>query len=301
MRLGQRDNSYNFDSDPSGAVRSQGCLSQAHLGYGLLAGQILLTPALIAAPPSASAQCGYLLFTAFACWHFRKPISHLIILSACAVLLISAWVHDMPREAYLLAPMTLAAGVGVSRARSGFNDAEKAANVDKLTGALTPRGFEKMLRTELAKAKSDDRTTALIFLDLDHFKSINDRYGHSGGDEVLRHVVTALRSVLREKDHVARIGGDEFLVFLQVANDPARPESVQSSLVGAIETLPWGVSTSAGGIVIPPDNYPDPGSLIRLADNLMYDVKRSGRGRLDMQHLPTTDPGCLSAASPQLN
>ena len=90
MRLGQRDNSYNFDSDPSGAVRSWGLLSQAHLGYGLLAGQILLTPALIAAPPSASAQCGYLLFTAFACWHFRKPISHLIILSACSTLLISA-------------------------------------------------------------------------------------------------------------------------------------------------------------------------------------------------------------------
>ena len=185
MRLGQRDKSYNFDSDPSGAVRSRGLLPQAHLGYGLLAGQILLTPALIAAPPSASAQCGYLLFTAFACWHFRKPISHLIILVACAVLLISAWVHDMPREAYLLVPMTLAAGVGVSRARSGFNDAEKAANIDKLTGALTPRGFEKMLRTELAKAKSDDRTTALIFLDLDHFKHINDTYGHDVGDQVL--------------------------------------------------------------------------------------------------------------------
>ncbi|QQN74912.1 GGDEF domain-containing protein [Croceicoccus sp. YJ47] len=257
--------------------------------YSLVAGLLLLTFLLFASVPTVAMQCGYVLLTAVSCWHFGSGVSRGVTLAASLVLALSAWLHGMPWEAYLLAPMVVISGEGMIRLRARYDDAELAANVDRLTGALTPRGFAKMLGRELRSAQKQNRTTALIFLDLDHFKQVNDRYGHAEGDRVLSQVAGALREVLLEDDHIARIGGDEFLVFLRFADDPERLDDCQRLLIRAIDTLPWQVTASAGGIVVPPGQYPEPSTLIRLADNLMYDVKRSGRGRLDLQHLSDLD------------
>lgn len=253
--------------------------------YSLGAGLLLVTFLLFASVPTVPSLCGYVLLTAVFCWHFGSGTSRGVTLASSSVLALSAWVHGMPWEAYLLAPMVVISGEGMVRLRARYDDAELAANVDRLTGALTPRGFAKMLGRELGIAQKQNRTTALIFLDLDHFKQVNDRYGHAAGDRVLNQVTGGLRKVLLEDDHIARIGGDEFLVFLRFADDPERLDDCQRLLVQAIDTLPWQVTASAGGIVVPPGHYPEPSTLVQLADNLMYDVKRSGRGRLDLQHL----------------
>lgn len=97
------------------------------------------------------------------------------------------------------------------RLRMHYNDAEIAANIDRLTGALTRRGFARMLGRELRIAGKHDRTTALIFLDLDYFKKVNERYGHAEGDRLLSRVITVLREVLL-KDDRARL--DEFQSLL---------------------------------------------------------------------------------------
>lgn len=253
--------------------------------YSLVAGLLLVTFLLFASVPTAPLQCGFVLLTAVFCWHFASRAARGVTLAGSVVLALSAWVHGMPWEAYLLAPMVVISGEGMVKLRARYDNAELAANVDRLTGALTPRGFAKMLGRELRIAQKQNRTTALIFLDLDHFKQVNDRFGHAEGDRVLSQVAGALREVLLEDDHIARIGGDEFLVFLRFADDPERLDDCQCLLIRAIDTLPWQVTASAGGIVVPPGHYPEPSTLIRLADNLMYDVKRSGRGRLDLQHL----------------
>lgn len=251
----------------------------------LLIGMGLLALLLAASPPTVPTQCGYILLTATFCWHSSNLSARIVTTTSSAVLAISAALFDAPWEEYLLVPMAIVAGEGMLRLRMHFNEAEKAANTDRLTGALTRRGFAKMLGRELRLAGRHNRTTALIFLDLDYFKQVNDRYGHAEGDRVLIRVVSALREVLLKDDHIARIGGDEFLVFLRFADDRGRLDEFQSLLTKAIERLPWQISASAGGIIIPPKEYLEADALIQLADNLMYDVKRSGRGRIDMQHL----------------
>lgn len=249
------------------------------LGMGLLAALILVRA------PSVPMQCGFILLTAILCWHCSTRWARGVAIMASLILLLSAGMHHASWEEYLLVPMVLVTGEGMSRLRMHYNVAEMAASIDRLTGALTRHGFAKMLGRELRMAGKQDRTTALIFLDLDHFKKINDRYGHAEGDRVLSRVVAALREVLLKDDHIARIGGDEFLVFLRFADDRKRLDEFQSLLTQAIERLPWQISASAGGIIIPSREYPEADALIQLADNLMYDVKRSGRGRIDMQHL----------------
>lgn len=235
--------------------------------------------------PTAPLQCGCILTVAMFCWHFERRIARGVAAISAVALAFSSFIHDQNWQLYLLAPMAIIATEGMIRLRRHYDDAERAANVDRLTGALTPRGFEKMLVRELRAAHRQSRTTALIFLDLDHFKAINDRYGHAEGDHVLIEVVKALRHVLFEDDHIARIGGDEFLVFLRFADERSRLEQFQDVLIDAVSNLPWEITASAGGIIMPPNKYAEPALLVRLADSLMYDVKRSGRGRLDLQHL----------------
>ncbi len=194
----------------------------------------------------------------------------------------------------VLAPMALVFCEGMVGVRRRLVSAERAANVDSLTGALTPRGFARMLGKELPKARRDDRATALVFIDLDHFKSVNDRFGHAAGDTVLCQLVTSLKARLLSDDHIARIGGDEFLVFLRYADEPGRIDSFQANMLGAVGDLPYDLTASAGGLVLPPADYPDAAAIIQSADRLMYEVKHAGRGRIQFGRLDPLDPDCAN-------
>lgn len=221
---------------------------------------------------------------------------------AVALCLLIGALRDQPDLSdLLLAPMALVFCEAMLGVRRRLVSAEQAASVDCLTGALTPRGFARMLATELAEARRDQRATALIFIDLDHFKTVNDRFGHAAGDDVLRKLVANLRARLLSEDHIARIGGDEFLVFLRYADAPERIDSCQANLLGAVAELPYNLTASAGGLILPPADYPDTAAIIHSADRLMYEVKHAGRGRIQfgqMGALATGGAG-LGAALPR--
>ena len=156
------------------------------------------------------------------------------------------------------------------------------ANHDALTGLPSLRLCKDRLNQSLADARRKRQTSAVMFLDLDGFKAINDRHGHEFGDRVLRAIAERIASEIRETDTVARIGGDEFVVILSSIpqNDIARRiaaslvESIGSPL--RIDDAEVAVSASIG-ISLYPDNGVTAEELIRSADKAMYCIKREGK------------------------
>jgi diguanylate cyclase (GGDEF)-like protein len=140
----------------------------------------------------------------------------------------------------------LAAQLEASRAR--ITDLEARIDIDPLTDVLNRRGFERELKRSLAYVKRYGTSAALIYLDLDGFKPVNDRHGHAAGDAVLRCVAAVLLRNVRASDVVARIGGDEFVVLLWNANGAAATAKA-AALERAVYSAPlrWNTSTLVVG------------------------------------------------------
>ena len=123
---------------------------------------------------------------------------------------------------------------------------------------------------------------ALLFVDLDHFKTINDTMGHQAGDTLLRETAKRLRSSIRSHDMAARIGGDEFAVLLADVKDAGNAQAVARKILEAfieavdIEGTQMSVSPSIG-IALCPDHAGDADTLVRMADEAMYRAKAAGR------------------------
>jgi len=153
------------------------------------------------------------------------------------------------------------------------------ARVDPLTGLLNRRGFDERAAAELSPAVRGSRPFALVILDIDHFKLVNDQWGHDVGDRVLRHVGNLLREQAREDDILARFGGEEFVALLPDADiDGAQgfADRVRDSLVRHTGGLP-SVRLSAGIRVGDPTS--EITALLAEADLALYDAKRAGRDR----------------------
>lgn len=159
---------------------------------------------------------------------------------------------------------------------------ERLALEDSLTGLPNHRSFQERLRQELERAAGEDRAVALVALDVDRFKAVNDGFGHSAGDDALRRVAGALREQLRDADLCGRVGGDEFMVAL-VDADVERARAVVGRLRAAVSELPLdhldGRLTISAGIAAFPEHASDADELIRLADGALYRAKRDGRDR----------------------
>jgi diguanylate cyclase (GGDEF)-like protein len=176
----------------------------------------------------------------------------------------------------------LSAELAASRLRIG--ELESRIDIDPLTQTFNRRGFERALARSLAYLKRYQAAAALVFVDLDEFKSVNDRHGHAAGDAVLKAVSTAVQREVRASDIVARIGGDEFVVLLWNTTE-SEALSKAAALERAIYATPvrWGVSTmvvgaSAGVAVIGPlDTAAD---ALARADQAMYARKMERRQRL---------------------
>ena len=153
---------------------------------------------------------------------------------------------------------------------------------DPLTGAHNRRALDVELARRLSAESAEAPSGALVLLDIDHFKDLNDTLGHDVGDDVLRHLVAQWRERLRRSDVLVRIGGDEFVVLLGDA-DPDSVESVARDLLtladGAILTVTGVASSVSAGMALfrPEENA---AQLLRRADDALYLAKRAGRGRL---------------------
>jgi diguanylate cyclase (GGDEF)-like protein len=150
---------------------------------------------------------------------------------------------------------------------------------DALTGVLNRRGFHERLELEVQRARRSGEPLAVIALDIDHFKAINDHHGHATGDRVLTWVATTILAHTRAIDLVARLGGDEFVVVL-AATDADRAlafaERLRSVLGDPSDDLPP-ISISAG---IANGAEPDIHALLDSADRALYEAKSDGRDRV---------------------
>ena len=168
--------------------------------------------------------------------------------------------------------------------------AEKHATIDGLTGLFNRRHFEARYREESAQVSRYSRPLALLLIDLDHFKSINDTFGHEEGDRVLTHVAAAMPSALRAEDSAYRYGGEEFVVLLRDC-DAASAMLVGERLRARLNGDPIGlgpdkqprVVTFSGGVAAAQaDNGFKSDDLVARADLALYRAKRAGRDRIEL-------------------
>jgi len=156
------------------------------------------------------------------------------------------------------------------------------ASLDGLTGCLNRGAFTKFVEGHLNKGAGG----ALLVVDADHFKSINDQFGHHRGDEALQLISTAIRASLRKGDQTGRLGGEEFGIFLPGADlrEAGRVAERIRKMVNSLDFTPNGerhdLSVSVGGAAY--DHPMSFGDLFRIADERLYAAKKTGRDRVEM-------------------
>jgi diguanylate cyclase (GGDEF)-like protein len=163
------------------------------------------------------------------------------------------------------------------------------ARHDGLTGLLNRRAMQEIIDQELSRSRRVGDTFAVVMLDVDHFKSLNDVHGHAAGDHALKHIAALLQTSVRDVDRVGRFGGEEFIVLLpgqalaqagtvaetlrqRLATQPLQREGVQTPLTLSAS---FGVAEWKG----PKE---DPSRLVMRADQALYRAKRAGRNQVQM-------------------
>lgn len=155
---------------------------------------------------------------------------------------------------------------------------------DPLTGLPNRRAFMNTLKTSIARARRRHSSVALLMVDLDGFKPLNDTYGHDVGDRVLRLVAEKLNHAIRADDFVCRIGGDEFGVIVDSCDTPAIAEQVASRVIAEV-SAPFRLSDheirlgASVGIGFYPADADTEEGLMKIADSALYRAKNSGRSR----------------------
>lgn len=155
---------------------------------------------------------------------------------------------------------------------------------DGLTGLLNRREFQRLLEQEIDRARRANSQVSVILLDIDHFKKINDSFGHQVGDQVLRQISTLLTEQIRTMDHLARYGGEEFVIITPEATRTAEriAERIRTAVAASTHLDhhqgPFQITISLG-IATCPNHAADHDALIRKADEALYRAKQSGRNR----------------------
>ncbi len=172
----------------------------------------------------------------------------------------------------------------ISERKAHEDQLERMANEDVLTGLATRHAFLGAMPERLAQARANEEGLALLFIDLDEFKVVNDTHGHAVGDQLLKSAAQRLLSLLRPQDSVARFGGDEFLVLLQPVEGERQAASVAARIVEAFG-VPFligddlhAVGSSIGISMFPRDGQ-DAETLVRHSDIAMYAGKNEGKGQ----------------------
>jgi diguanylate cyclase (GGDEF)-like protein len=177
----------------------------------------------------------------------------------------------------LLVLRTIADFAAIAIERAYYLKAVKRlALTDALTGLHNRRSFEAILEREVEKTRRTGQRFALLMLDIDHFKAINDRYGHAAGDEALRTVAKILAATSRKIDCCARLGGDEFAVLLPETSEGDAPfvvRRIQRAIDDHNQNADIPLSVSIGARIVDPVN---PEAILAQADRAMYDAKAQG-------------------------
>ena len=167
-----------------------------------------------------------------------------------------------------------------------FSTVKKEAIYDTLTNLFNRRHFEEELSAETQKAFENESNLSMIMVDIDHFKRVNDTFGHDGGDKVLRKIASLLKNSVRKHDTVARYGGEEFVLLLPGA--PLDPTNMVAERIRRlVENTPFDmgqtqirITISLGISNFPMHRMKSKEELVKMADLALYEAKRGGRNRV---------------------
>jgi diguanylate cyclase (GGDEF)-like protein len=170
---------------------------------------------------------------------------------------------------------------GLEKLRRSQAQLARLVTQDQLTNVLNARAFADRLSQELDRNRRYPRPLALLYMDLDNFKVINDTHGHQTGDAVLRLVADAMRSSVRQADVVGRLGGDEFAVLMP-ETDAQLADAAAKRLAASLRNVFRGTPnvTASIGVVACTATEANTDDLIRRADQAMYDAKKLGKDRV---------------------
>jgi diguanylate cyclase (GGDEF)-like protein len=192
------------------------------------------------------------------------------------------------REVFLLGLLSTIAAMTIEKTRN-LENARHLAITDELTELYNHRHFLQQLHLEINRAKRYNRKLTLLMIDIDHFKTYNDHFGHLKGNEVLKKVGSFLRMISREVDIPARYGGEEFAIIMpETQKLKARflaerlRRTMENHVFEGEKILPGGQLTISLGLATFPSNADNPTDLIEKADRALYLSKERGRNRVSV-------------------
>ena len=175
------------------------------------------------------------------------------------------------------------------QARHNARELEAQAMYDPLTGLANRRLMSDRISAALANARRNHGAMAVMFLDLDGFKQINDEQGHAVGDALLKLVAGRLTAAVREVDTVARLGGDEFVIVMWNISHVEDAATVAAKIIESV-SMPYSIEgrdvsvTTSAGIAIHPAHGADAETLMKRADEVLYEAKRAGKNAFRIAH-----------------
>jgi len=202
-----------------------------------------------------------------------------------SLLVLLAFVSTVVVTGLVLGAVSTERGRAIEELARALSGLQEQAITDPLTGLYNRRYLWEFLRREWARVKRKESSLAIIMIDLDHFKRVNDTRGHEAGDFLLAAVSRLLKAQVRSSDIVCRYGGEEFALVLPDASLESaliRAERIRAaikSLALAHGNVPLGAITASLGVALFPDHADDPDSLLRAADEALYEAKGAGRDR----------------------
>ena len=167
----------------------------------------------------------------------------------------------------------------LSELRKALEEERLLANTDPLTGALNRRSFNEITEKKMIVAEVNRRSYTMVYIDVDNFKTVNDKLGHAVGDLVLKSIVDTIQAQIRNSDLLARLGGDEFALLLtDIDQEQAKPiaERLRSSLLESMKYNEWEITFSIGVLTVL--SMPESADkLVSMTDALMYEAKGKGK------------------------